>query len=229
MEFGPNEFNRTYSKDAMLFAEGETGKELFIIQKGSVKIIRVVDNNEVLLAMLKAGDIFGEMALLEPKPRAAGAVAYEDCQVMVVNQANFEMVITSQPPLVAKITTLLADRIWFIYKQLANTLITNPLGRMYDAMLIQLEKNRAPVNDHSPYTFDFGPVELANMVGLSHEEGKMVMQVMLENRKVRIENDKMHTTSMMDILKQTEYYRKMHQIEKARRGVKALVEGGGVA
>jgi hypothetical protein len=34
---------------------------------------------------------------------------------------------------------------------------------------------------------------------------------------------------MMDILKQTEYYRKMHQIEKARRGVKALAESGGVA
>jgi CRP-like cAMP-binding protein len=144
-------------------------------------------------------------------------VAYEDCQVKVVNQANFSMVITSQPPLVAKITTLLADRIWFIYKQLANTLITNPLGRMYDAMLIQLEKNRAPVNDHSPYTFNFGPVELANMVGLSREEGNMVMQVMLENRKDKIENDKMHTTSMMEILKQTEYYRKMHKIEKARK------------
>jgi CRP-like cAMP-binding protein len=216
-EFGPNEFNRSYPKESMFFAEGETGKELFIIQKGSVKIVRIVDNKEVLLAMLKAGDIFGEMALLEEKPRAAGAVAFEDCEVMVVNQDNFKLVITNQPPLVAKITTLLADRIWFIYKQLANTLLTNPLGRMYDAMLIHLEKNRAPVNDPTPHTFDFGPAELAHMAGLHREEGGILLEKMMENKKVRVENNKMHTTSMLEILRQTEYYRKMHQIEKARK------------
>jgi CRP-like cAMP-binding protein len=179
--------------------------------------------------MLKAGDIFGEMALLEEKPRAAGAVAYEDCQVLVINQANFELMITSQPQLVSKITTLLSDRIWLIYKQLANTLLTNPLGRMYDAMLIQLEKNRAPVNDPTPYTFNFGPVELGNMVGLSKEENNIVLQKMLENKKVRIENNKLHTTSMMEILKQTEYYRKMHKIEKAREIKKTGVDAGGAA
>jgi CRP-like cAMP-binding protein len=220
-EFSPNESSRSYPKDAMLFAEGETGKELFIIQKGSVKIIRVVDNKEVLLAMLKEGDIFGEMALLESKPRVAGAVAYEDCQVLVVNQANFQLMITSQPQLVSKVTTLLADQIWFIYKQLSNTIITNPLGRMYDALLIQLEKNRAPVNDPSSYTFNFGPVELSNMAGLSWEEGNIVVHKMLENKKVMVENNKMHTTSMQEILKQTEYYRKMHKIEKARNENKA--------
>jgi CRP-like cAMP-binding protein len=229
MEFSPGESSRNYPKDTMLFAEGETGKELFIIQKGSVKIVRVVDNNEVLLALLKAGDIFGEMALLEEKPRAAGAVAYEDCQVLVINQTNFELMITSQPQLVSKITTLLSDRIWFIYKQLANTLLTNPLGRMYDAMLIQLEKNRAPVNDPAPYTFNFGPSELGNMVGLSKEENNIVLQKMLENKKVRIENDKLHTTSMLEIFKQTEYYRKMHKIEKARRENKTGADAGGAA
>jgi CRP-like cAMP-binding protein len=220
MDFGPNEFNRTYPKDTTFFVEGETGKELFIIQKGSVKIVRIMDNNEVLLAMLKAGDIFGEMALLESKPRAAGAVAYEDCEVMVVNQANFKLVITGQPPLVAKITTLLADRIWFIYKQLANTQITNPLGRMYDAMLIQLEKNRAAVNDPTPYTFNFGPDELINMAGLSKDDGNRLLAKMLENKKVKIENNKMHTTSMLEIFRQTEYYRKMHKIEQARQDSK---------
>ncbi|MDR1909852.1 MAG: cyclic nucleotide-binding domain-containing protein, partial [Spirochaetaceae bacterium] len=67
------EFTREYTKDSMIFAEGEPGDELYIIQKGMVKIVKIVENNEVLLAMLKEGDIFGEMALLESKPRAACA------------------------------------------------------------------------------------------------------------------------------------------------------------
>ena len=216
-EFAPDEFNRTYPKDTMLFAEGEPGSELFIIQKGSVKIAKIVDDNEVLLAVLKAGDIFGEMALLEAKPRAASASAYENCQVLAVNQANYERMISTQPQLIARLTTLLADRIWFIYKQLANTLITDPLGRMYDALLIQLEKNRILPNSTNSHTFDFGPRELANMVGLPQKDANLVLKKMLENKKILIQGDKIHTTVVNEIIKQSEFYRKMQKIEKARQ------------
>jgi len=216
MDFGPEEFNRSYPKNSMLFAEGEPGDELFIIQKGSVKIVKVVDNNEVLLAVLKAGDIFGEMALLESKPRAASAVAYEDCQVLAVNKANFERMIVTQPQIVARLTTLLSERIWTIYRQLANTLLTDPLGRMYDALLLQLEKNRVHPDNAHPYTFDFGPKELANMVGLPQTEANIVLKKMLENKKIQIDNDKIQVSSVMEVFKQVEYYRKMQKIEKSR-------------
>jgi CRP-like cAMP-binding protein len=217
MDFRSDEFTRVYPKDSMIFSEGESGDELYIIQKGSVKIAKIVDNNEVLLAVLKTGDIFGEMSLLESKPRAAGAVAYEDCQVLAVNRANFERMIGSQPQIIARLTTLLAERIWFIYKQLANTLITDPLGRMYDALLIQLEKNRINVNSPQPHTFDFGPKELVNMVGLPQGDGTLVLRKMMENRKIQILKDKVYVADVSEIVKQTEYYRKMQKIEKARR------------
>ena len=216
-EFGPQEFNRLYQKNNMLFAEGEPGEELFIIQKGSVSIAKIVDNKEVLLALLKAGDIFGEMALLEAKPRVANAVAHEDCQVLTVNRANFEQMIKTQPQLIAKLTTLLAERIWFIYKQLANTLINDPLGRMYDALLIQLEKNRIPLDSNSSYAFDFGPKELANMVGLSQKDANLLLRKMLENKKIMVQGDKIYVSSVTEIIKQTEFYRKMQKIEQARK------------
>jgi CRP-like cAMP-binding protein len=217
LDYRPDEFNRTYPKNSMIFAEGESGDELYIIQKGSVKIAKIVDNNEVLLAVLKTGDIFGEMSLLESKPRAASAVAYEDCQVLAVNRANFERMIGSQPQIISRLTTLLAERIWFIYKQLANTLISDPLGRMYDALLIQLEKNRVNVNSSQSHTFDFGPKELVNMVGLPQGDGTLVLRKMMENKNIQILKDKVYTVDVSEIVKQTEYYRKMQKIEKARR------------
>jgi CRP-like cAMP-binding protein len=213
----PDEFNRTYPKDTMLFAEGEQGDELYIIQKGSIKISKIVDNSEVLLAILKPGDIFGEMALLESKPRAASATAYEDCQVLAVNRANFERMIGTQPQIITRLTTLLSERIWFIYKQLANTLIIDPLGRMYDALLIQLEKKQINVNSSQAFTFDFGPKELMNMVGLPTAEGSLVLRKMMENKKIQIVNDKIYAMDVSEITKQTEYFRKMQKIEKARR------------
>lgn len=212
----PDEFTRSYVKDSMIFSEGEPGQELYIIQKGSVKITKIVDNNEVLLAVLKQGDIFGEMALLEAKPRSASAIAYDDCVLLAVNKENFARMVQSQPQIVTRLTQLLSERIWFIYKQLANTLITDPLGRMYDAMLIQLEKNRIPIGNTS-YTFDFGPKELVNMVGLPAVEGNLVLRKLMENSKIRVLDGKVALMDSSEVVKQTEYYRKMQKIERARR------------
>jgi CRP-like cAMP-binding protein len=205
----------------MVFAEGEPGNELFIIQKGSVTIAKIVDENEVLLAVLKPGDIFGEMALLAAKPRNASAVAYEQCQLLAVNRANFEQMISTQPQLIARLTTVLADRIWFIYKQLANSMITDTLGRMYDALLIQLEKNRVPLNSNTAYTFDFGPRELASMVGIPPKDARQLIRKMFEGGKIIIENDKIHTTTVSEIMKQAEFYKKMQRIENSRKEAKS--------
>lgn len=98
-----------------------------------------------MLALLKTGDIFGEMSLLEDKPRSASAIAHEDAVLLAVNKANFKLMVTSQPQIITRLTQLLSERIWFIYKQLANTQISDNLGRMYDALSIQLEKLRVPI------------------------------------------------------------------------------------
>jgi CRP-like cAMP-binding protein len=211
------EFNRFYPKSTMIFSESQPGQELYIIQKGSVKISKIVDNNEVLLAVLKQGDIFGEMSLLEDRPRSASAIAHEDAYLLAVNKANFERMVQTQPQIVTRLTQLLAERIWFIYKQLANTLITDPVGRMYDALAIQLEKNRVPMKPGASYSFDFGPKELINMVGLPVAEGNLVLRKVLENKKVQITENKVVVTDVTEIQKQTEYYRKMQKIEKSRR------------
>jgi CRP-like cAMP-binding protein len=221
MDFGPDEFTRSYARDSMIFSEGEPGDELYILQKGSVKIVKVADNREVLLAVLKAGDIFGEMALLEFKPRAACAVAYEDCVVLAVNRDNFDRMVSSQPQIVARLTTLLADRIWFIYKQLANTLFPDLLGRIYDSLLIQLEKKRVPIDSHKGYTFDFGPMELLNMVGLSKQEGTPLLRKMMDNRNIQVLDDRIHTMDVVEIVKQTRVYRKNLQRAMSREGVRA--------
>ena len=216
-DFKPDEMVRAYSKDSMIFCEGEPGEELFIIQKGSVKIVKISENNEILLAVLKTGDIFGEMALLESKPRAAGAIAYEDCQLMAVNRDNFQQMIKAQPQLIARLTTLLAERIWLIYKQLANTQVDDPLGRMYDMLQIQAEKKRANLTEAVFFLFDFGLKELLNMVGLPQGDGAVVGKKLLENHNIQLQNDKIFVKDLREIAKQSAYFRKMQQLDKSRK------------
>jgi CRP-like cAMP-binding protein len=216
LSFAPEESNRFYARDTMIFSEAESGDELYLIRKGAVKIVKIVENQEVLLAVLKEGDIFGEMALLESKPRSASAVAYEDCEVLAVNRINFERMVGTQPQIIARLTALLSERIWFIYKQLANTRIKNPLGRMYDALLIQLEKNRVSLAVPRSYTFDFGPQELLNMVGFSETEGHAALWKLLENRRINVLSDKLQVEDVSEIHRQSEYYRKLQRVEKSR-------------
>jgi CRP-like cAMP-binding protein len=211
------EFTRTYPKNTMIFSESQPGQELYIIQKGSVKITKIANDNENLLAVLKPGDIFGEMSLLENKPRSASAIAYEDVVLLAVNKANFERMVKTQPQIIARLTQLLAERIWFIYKQLANTQLTDPLGRLYDALLIQIEKNRVSIQPNEAFTFDFGAKELINMVGLPTNEGNAILRQLFENKKVKLIDNKIHVTDIEEVEKQAKYYRKMEKIEKARK------------
>ncbi len=210
-------FTRTYPRDTMVFCETMPGRELYIIQKGSVKITKIVNDNEVLLAVLKQGDIFGEMSLIENKPRSASAVAFDDAVLLAVNKENFERMVATQPQIIARLTTLLAERIWFIYKQLANTLLTDKVGRLYDALLIQLEKARVPIVSGEDYTFGFGTRELINMVGLPMTEGNQAIRELLRNTKLKAMENRIYTSDVEEIAKQASYYRKMQKIEKARR------------
>ena len=117
------EMTRKYPKGTMIFCENQSGADMFIIQSGEVSISKVVDGNEVTLAVLRKGDMFGEMALLENKPRSASAIAHEECVLMVVNRKNFDMMVATQAQLIARLTTTLAERLWAQHRQLTNSQI----------------------------------------------------------------------------------------------------------
>lgn len=211
-----DEMARVYPVESMIFCECQPGAELYIIQKGQVKITKIVDNNEVLLAVLKAGDMFGEMALLENKPRSASAIALEGSQLLAVNRQNFNQMVSTQPQLIARLTTTLADRIWLLYKQLANTLINDPIGRMYDMLVIQLEKLKIPFQVGKAYTFDFGPTELGNMCALPKDSANRIISDFLHEPVIKLIDDRISVTDMNELSKQSAYRKKLLEMEKAR-------------
>jgi len=214
-------FNRQYKDNDIVFSEHEPGDELYIIQRGRIKITKIVNNNEVLLAVLKPGDIFGEMAILENKPRNATAIAFGDGELLSVSKNNFEIMVRQNPQLGTKLITLLSERIWKAYRQLANILISDPLGRMYDILLTVVEEHRIPIVHNSTYTFDFGPDELIKMVGFPADKGNLLIQKLLENKKFRLEDNKITVTDLEELKKQVDFYKKMDTLERKRQKLNA--------
>jgi len=213
---GKKGFNRQFSDNEIIFCEHEPGEELYIIQKGKIKITKIVENNEVLLAVLKPGDIFGEMAILENKPRNATAISFGESELLAVSKDNFEIMVKTNPQLGTKLITLLSERTWKAYRQLANILISDPLGRMYDMLLTVVEENRVAVKHNAIYTFDFGPNELINMVGLPIDKGNLLIQRLFKNIKFRLQNDKIVITDLEELAKQVDFYKKMDMLERKR-------------
>ena len=77
-------------KKQVLFRKGDEGTALYIINKGKVKIVLSSNaGEEVIPAILSEGDFFGEMSLLDQKPRSADAVAMEESEVFVLNRTDF--------------------------------------------------------------------------------------------------------------------------------------------
>ena len=128
------DFNRVYQDGEILFSEFEPGNEMFIIQSGKVKITKIINNQELLIAVLNPGDMFGEMAILDNKIRSAYALAFGETRVMAVSRTNFEKVVVKNAAMATRLISLLSDRIWTIYRQLSNLLLKDPVSRLYDTL-----------------------------------------------------------------------------------------------
>ncbi|MCX7881774.1 MAG: cyclic nucleotide-binding domain-containing protein [Brevinematales bacterium] len=211
-------FYSLYEDGQIIFLEHEPGNELYIIQEGKVKITKLVGNNEVLLAVLKKGDIFGEMALLDNKPRSASAIAFGPTKLMAINRANFEPTVQAHPEIATKIIELLSERIWIIYKQLSNSLIPDPVGKLYDALYTQLQKARVPIRPGTSYTFDFGPEEIIKFVGFSSGEGKLhLKRLMDQDKTIQIMDNKIVCKDIASLENSLKVIKRQLEIERKKR------------
>jgi CRP/FNR family transcriptional regulator, cyclic AMP receptor protein len=93
--------HRTYQAQERVFAQGEVGSAMYIIQKGSIDILQEGKAGEPsrLLQRLGEGDFFGELALLSDVRRSAAGVAYEPSELLVLFQTDLYDLIEREPEL----------------------------------------------------------------------------------------------------------------------------------
>lgn len=102
----------SFSPGKVIFEEGDPGNEMFVIIQGEVEIRkRTSQKASKTLIVFHKGDIFGEMALIEKKPRSALAIAIQPTKVLVMNEALLDSMIASNPDFAKKIIKMLAERI----------------------------------------------------------------------------------------------------------------------
>ncbi len=107
---------QTYKKNAVIFKEGEKGDAFYVVVSGSVRISTIVPGvGEEALTVLRSGEYFGEMALIDDASRSASAIANEDTLLISIAKKDFEN-------LLAKNTDLAYKLLWVFTRTLCSRL-----------------------------------------------------------------------------------------------------------
>lgn len=161
-------FGRVVPSGTILFHENDPGEEMFIIQTGKVKIGKKVRNVEKTLVVLGKGEFFGEMAILNDKPRSATAEVLEDSEILVIDRKTFETMIRGNAEIALRIIKKLSARLQEADNQIENLMIRDNTSRIVD-LLAKLARDAGKHTGRGvelDYTFD----DLAGMVGLGREQ-----------------------------------------------------------
>ena len=103
---------RTLGKNEILFNKGDIGDSLFVLLSGGVKVVtQDEDGNEIALNKVGAGEIVGEMSLLDHEPRSAGIVALEKTITLELKREDFMEIMKSQPDLALSVIRNLSSRL----------------------------------------------------------------------------------------------------------------------
>ncbi len=102
---------RSYKVGETVFREGEAGSTAYIIQAGAIDIVREVDGKPKVLASIGAGGVFGEMALVDDKPRMATAVCSEAATIITITKNMYEMKLRKTDPFIRGLLKILVETI----------------------------------------------------------------------------------------------------------------------
>jgi CRP/FNR family transcriptional regulator, cyclic AMP receptor protein len=100
-----------YAAGEVIFREGEPGREMYVIQSGAVEISREISQRHQVLAVLHAGEFFGEMAIVNDRPRSATATIKDRARLLVVDSHTFEEMLRRKTEIALRLIKALAGRL----------------------------------------------------------------------------------------------------------------------
>ncbi len=101
----------TFKKGRLILEEGKRGSEAYVISSGKVQVFRTSNGVKVPLAVLGKNQIFGEMGMLDDRPRSASVEALEETEAVVVGPDDFAALSSSDPELFMFILKTIFERL----------------------------------------------------------------------------------------------------------------------
>ena len=110
---------RVYNDGEVIIRQGEAGECMYVVQEGEVEVYTEQDGEEVSLAIRKAGELIGEMAIFEREVRSASVRARGEARVLTLDKKNFLRRINEDPSLAFRIVQAMSGRIRELSEEVA--------------------------------------------------------------------------------------------------------------
>jgi CRP/FNR family transcriptional regulator, cyclic AMP receptor protein len=176
----------TLKRGATIFSKGDPGNTLVAVISGTVKIsISSPDGRNAILNLIGAGEIFGEIALLDNQPRTADATANSNCELFIIDRREFVPFVRSQPTLAMKLIELLCGRLRWTSDQVEQIILQNLPGRLASALLRLTEKHKLEPQGR---TIAITQQEISEMVGMTRESINKQLRAWAARNWVRLEH-----------------------------------------
>jgi CRP-like cAMP-binding protein len=183
----------------VLFNEGDRGEEMYILQSGRVKISKRIRGVEKTLATLEKGEFFGEMAILNDKPRSASAETIEECEMLMIDRKTFDALIRGNAEIAVRFIKRLADRLRETNDQMEALMIKDNTSRLVSILAKHVRDNKK--SGEFTMTVD----DLAGVAGIEAAQARTILEKLASVRIVNLGEDKVHIMNQEQVDKLVRY------------------------
>lgn len=161
---------REYAAGAVIVDQEDSGESLFVITRGRVKVVLFGDTGrEMILTILRAGEIFGEMSLLDNQPRSASVITLEPTSAMVLERSAFQRHLATHPTTAMAILAELSRRLRQADKVIGNLALLDVYGRVARLLHDLADKEGEETEEGILIRERPTQQDIASMVGSSRE------------------------------------------------------------
>ncbi|HEX9036500.1 MAG TPA: Crp/Fnr family transcriptional regulator [Ktedonobacterales bacterium] len=193
---------RSFEAHEVIFHRDDPGATLYVIRSGRVRIfLTSSEGQEVALALFRAGDAFGELALFDGQPRSASAMAIEPVEAYTIQRQDFINAVMRRPRVALQLLSMLSERIRQTDSMVESLLFLDVHGRVAKKLLELAETHGVTTADGVRIEMKLTQSDLATLVGASRESVNKVMSYLLAKRYVSAEKRKITILRLAELRK----------------------------
>jgi CRP-like cAMP-binding protein len=159
-----------HPRAAVIFQKGDPGSSMMAVIRGRVKICAFsADGRELLLNIIDQGGIFGEVAILDGRPRTADAVALDETDLLVLERDRFLPFLAGNPEALSRLLAALCQKLRQTSAHLEDALLREAPSRLASGLLRLAETFGRPGPSGIILTIKLSQQQIGNLIGTSRE------------------------------------------------------------
>lgn len=194
---------RKFRRGETVFHVGDPGDALFIVMSGSIKITLPADTgDEAILATLRPGDFFGELALLDGAPRSATAIAIEPTETYILPRERFRDLIATEPVMREALLATLAAEVRRLTHHVEELHFLDITGRLASRLSRLANESGATTLPDGSIRLA-GPLtqgDLAAMIGCTRQSVNKLLGMFTDDGLIRLERDRIVVLNLDGLL-----------------------------